>query len=255
GVRGALPLRGRAAALERLLAPQGPPVRLLTGEAGVGKTRLAGEVARRASEAGTAVLWGSGHDAEGHTPYARPPGDRLGPVTTPVSVPRSAPDSAARPASPASWSTPSAARTPTPVRPSSRRPDRALRGGQRAGPPRGGRGGRRLRGRPDVGRTFHGAERGGLRRHAATSHPAGAAGPVGSVAWAVWRRAVALPLSSRRPRRTPGPGRRVRGRSPARRRGSAIRDRVGRTRRGSACVRWWRRPAWRGPAGRRRGRG
>ncbi|WP_129285678.1 AAA family ATPase [Streptomyces sp. GZWMJZ-114] len=69
GVRGALPLRGRAAALERLLAPQGPPVRLLTGEAGVGKTRLAGEVARRASEAGTAVLWGSGHDAEGHTPY------------------------------------------------------------------------------------------------------------------------------------------------------------------------------------------
>ncbi|WP_256061528.1 ATP-binding protein, partial [Streptomyces sp. DfronAA-171] len=62
-------LRGRTAALERLLAPQGPPVRLLTGEAGVGKTRLAGEVARRASEAGTAVLWGSGHDAEGHTPY------------------------------------------------------------------------------------------------------------------------------------------------------------------------------------------
>ncbi|NEA43793.1 AAA family ATPase, partial [Streptomyces sp. SID11385] len=55
--------------MERLLAPQGPPVRLLTGEAGVGKTRLAGEVARRASEAGTAVLWGSGHDAEGHTPY------------------------------------------------------------------------------------------------------------------------------------------------------------------------------------------
>ncbi|MEU6440181.1 AAA family ATPase [Streptomyces sp. NPDC047046] len=68
-VRGALPLRGRTAELERLLAPQGPPVRFLTGEAGVGKTRLAGEAARRASEAGTAVLWGSGHDAEGHTPY------------------------------------------------------------------------------------------------------------------------------------------------------------------------------------------
>lgn len=55
--------------LERLLSADGPPVTLLTGEAGVGKTRLVGEVARRAASAGTAVLWGGGRDAEGHTPY------------------------------------------------------------------------------------------------------------------------------------------------------------------------------------------
>ncbi|MFE2059366.1 ATP-binding protein [Streptomyces sp. NPDC059446] len=65
----ATPLRGRDDALARLLAPEGPPVRLLTGEVGVGKTRLAGEAARRASSTGTAVLWGAGHDEEGHTPY------------------------------------------------------------------------------------------------------------------------------------------------------------------------------------------
>ncbi|MFI6941394.1 AAA family ATPase [Streptomyces sp. NPDC050418] len=63
------PLHGRAAELARLLADEGPPVRLLTGEAGVGKTRLAGEAARRAVASGTVVLWGAGHDAEGHTPY------------------------------------------------------------------------------------------------------------------------------------------------------------------------------------------
>ncbi|MCX5400710.1 AAA family ATPase [Streptomyces sp. NBC_00102] len=63
------PLRGRDAVLERLLAAGGPPVTLLTGEAGVGKTRLVGEVARRAAAAGTAVLWGGGQDAGGQTPY------------------------------------------------------------------------------------------------------------------------------------------------------------------------------------------
>ncbi|MCX5006748.1 AAA family ATPase [Streptomyces sp. NBC_00638] len=67
--RGAPVLRGRDAVLERLLSADGPPVTLLTGEAGVGKTRLVGEVARRATSAGTAVLWGGGRDAEGHTPY------------------------------------------------------------------------------------------------------------------------------------------------------------------------------------------
>ncbi|MEU4176317.1 AAA family ATPase [Streptomyces sp. NPDC026589] len=67
--RGALPLRGRDAALARLLAADGPLVTLVTGEAGVGKTRLVGEAARRATAAGTAVLWGGGQDAEGHTPY------------------------------------------------------------------------------------------------------------------------------------------------------------------------------------------
>ncbi|MFJ8976721.1 ATP-binding protein [Streptomyces sp. NPDC102282] len=65
----AAPLHGRDAALGRLLAREGPPVRLLTGEVGVGKTRLAGEAARRAASTGTAVLWGAGHDEEGHTPY------------------------------------------------------------------------------------------------------------------------------------------------------------------------------------------
>nr|WP_262346604.1 AAA family ATPase [Streptomyces sp. QL37] len=35
----------------------------------MGKTRLVGEVARRAVATGTAVLWGGGQDAEGHTPY------------------------------------------------------------------------------------------------------------------------------------------------------------------------------------------
>ncbi|MFJ8886802.1 ATP-binding protein [Streptomyces sp. NPDC102402] len=65
----AIPLHGRDEALGRLLDTDGPPVRLLTGEVGVGKTRLAGEAARRAAASGTAVLWGAGHDAEGHTPY------------------------------------------------------------------------------------------------------------------------------------------------------------------------------------------
>ncbi|MFJ8956149.1 ATP-binding protein [Streptomyces sp. NPDC102381] len=65
----ATPLHGRDAVLDRLLAAEGPPVTLLTGEAGVGKTRLVGEVARRAAASGTVVLWGGGQDAEGHTPY------------------------------------------------------------------------------------------------------------------------------------------------------------------------------------------
>ncbi|WP_328580545.1 ATP-binding protein [Streptomyces sp. NBC_00370] len=67
--RAAPPLHGRVAALARLLTPAGPPVTLLTGEAGVGKTRLVGEVARQAVAAGTAVLWGGSQEAEGHTPY------------------------------------------------------------------------------------------------------------------------------------------------------------------------------------------
>lgn len=63
------PLRGRDGALRSLLAADGPPVRLVGGEAGVGKTRLTTEVARAAAASGTTVLWGAGHDAEGHTPY------------------------------------------------------------------------------------------------------------------------------------------------------------------------------------------
>ncbi|WP_051878046.1 ATP-binding protein [Streptomyces sp. NRRL B-24720] len=63
------PLRGRTDELAVLLSDDGPPVRLIGGEAGVGKTRLTAEAARRAAEDGTTVLWGAGHDAEGHTPY------------------------------------------------------------------------------------------------------------------------------------------------------------------------------------------
>lgn len=63
------PLRGREAALGLLLAPDAPPVQLVGGEAGLGKTRLVTEAARRAAGEGSAVLWGAGHDAEGHTPY------------------------------------------------------------------------------------------------------------------------------------------------------------------------------------------
>ncbi|GAA1363243.1 hypothetical protein GCM10009612_41460 [Streptomyces beijiangensis] len=63
------PLRGRDDVLRALLSPDAPPVQLLTGEAGLGKTRLVGEAARRAAAEGTTVLWGAGHDAEGHTPY------------------------------------------------------------------------------------------------------------------------------------------------------------------------------------------
>ncbi|MFJ9828058.1 AAA family ATPase [Streptomyces sp. NPDC101160] len=63
------PLRGRDEVLARLLSEEAPPVLLVTGEAGLGKTRLVGEAARLAAGSGTAVLWGAGHDAEGHTPY------------------------------------------------------------------------------------------------------------------------------------------------------------------------------------------
>ncbi|NGO80179.1 AAA family ATPase [Streptomyces sp. YC504] len=65
----AAPLHGRDRALTALSAPDGPAVRLVRGEAGLGKTRLVAEAARRAAEEGAAVLWGAGHDAEGHTPY------------------------------------------------------------------------------------------------------------------------------------------------------------------------------------------
>lgn len=63
------PLRGRDGLLHRLLASPAAPVTMLTGEAGVGKTRLAAEAATRAAQSGAAVLWAAGHDLEGHAPY------------------------------------------------------------------------------------------------------------------------------------------------------------------------------------------
>ncbi|MEV6110168.1 AAA family ATPase [Streptomyces sp. NPDC051940] len=62
-------LHGRDRALGELLAPAAAPVQVLGGEAGLGKTRLVTEAARRAAEDGAVVLWGAGHDAEGRTPY------------------------------------------------------------------------------------------------------------------------------------------------------------------------------------------
>ncbi|WP_328909523.1 AAA family ATPase [Streptomyces sp. NBC_00234] len=65
------PLVGRDHALRVLTAETGglPPLTLVAGEAGVGKTRLAGEAARAAHRRGTLVLWGTAHEAEGRTPY------------------------------------------------------------------------------------------------------------------------------------------------------------------------------------------
>lgn len=65
----ASPLHGRDVVLARLLDPAAPPVVLLTGEAGIGKTRLAAEVAARAAADGVAVLWGAGPDTAGGVPY------------------------------------------------------------------------------------------------------------------------------------------------------------------------------------------
>jgi len=62
------PLRGRSGALAELTRA-GAPVILVSGEAGIGKTRLVAEAARLSSDAGRPVLWGAGHEAEGHTPY------------------------------------------------------------------------------------------------------------------------------------------------------------------------------------------
>ncbi|MFJ5830731.1 ATP-binding protein [Streptomyces sp. NPDC093089] len=64
-----VPLHGRDRALAELLAEDAPPVQLLAGEAGLGKTRLVTEAARRAASEGALVLWGAGHEAEGRTPY------------------------------------------------------------------------------------------------------------------------------------------------------------------------------------------
>lgn len=66
-------LFGRAreiAELERFLAGEGPPVRLLVGEPGIGKTRLLRESEHLAARAGFSVLSGTCHRASGREPYA-----------------------------------------------------------------------------------------------------------------------------------------------------------------------------------------
>ncbi|MEW1688732.1 ATP-binding protein [Streptomyces sp. NPDC091265] len=69
-----LPLFGRERPLELLTrhattAEDGTPLVVVRGEAGIGKTRLVAEAARRAAAQGVCVLWGTGHEAEGQTPY------------------------------------------------------------------------------------------------------------------------------------------------------------------------------------------
>ncbi|WP_217575789.1 tetratricopeptide repeat protein [Streptomyces sp. GbtcB7] len=65
---GDTPLRGRQRVLETLAAPRWT-MTVISGEAGVGKTRLVAEAARLAADAGATVLWGTAYDAEGPTPY------------------------------------------------------------------------------------------------------------------------------------------------------------------------------------------
>jgi predicted ATPase/transcriptional regulator with XRE-family HTH domain len=68
-----LPLVGRdreVAAVERHLAGEGPPVLLLAGEPGIGKSRLVQEAGARAAPAGWTVLAGGCHRRGGQDPYA-----------------------------------------------------------------------------------------------------------------------------------------------------------------------------------------
>lgn len=68
-VHPATPLRGRADAIASLVATDRPGLVLVTGEAGIGKTRVVTEAARIAFDEGAVVVWGAGRDAEGQTPY------------------------------------------------------------------------------------------------------------------------------------------------------------------------------------------
>jgi len=67
------PLVGRAhelALLERFLAGEGPPVLLLAGEPGIGKSRVLREASARAEAGGWRVLRGGCHRRDGQEPYA-----------------------------------------------------------------------------------------------------------------------------------------------------------------------------------------
>jgi predicted ATPase len=68
-----VPLVGRArelAALERHLTRQTPPLLVLAGEPGIGKSRLLAEAARRAQASGWTVLTGGCHRRSRQEPYA-----------------------------------------------------------------------------------------------------------------------------------------------------------------------------------------
>jgi tetratricopeptide (TPR) repeat protein/transcriptional regulator with XRE-family HTH domain len=68
-----LPLAGRQsdlATLERHLQGNGPPLLVLAGEPGIGKSRLLREAIRRAADRGTAVLGGGCRQRGGQQPYA-----------------------------------------------------------------------------------------------------------------------------------------------------------------------------------------
>jgi tetratricopeptide (TPR) repeat protein/transcriptional regulator with XRE-family HTH domain len=67
------PLVGRTrelTVLERHLAGEGPPLLLLAGEPGIGKSRLLAEVSQQASVQGWCVLEGGCHRRSGQEPYA-----------------------------------------------------------------------------------------------------------------------------------------------------------------------------------------
>jgi tetratricopeptide (TPR) repeat protein/transcriptional regulator with XRE-family HTH domain len=73
GLRSTSALVGRAAelaVLEQHLVGEGPPLLLLAGEPGVGKTRLLREAAARAGTSGWCVLEGGCYQREGQEPYA-----------------------------------------------------------------------------------------------------------------------------------------------------------------------------------------
>ena len=67
------PLIGRTTEIEQLLShlsTDGPPLMLIAGEPGIGKTRLLQETAAHASAAGWTVLQGKCYQHNGHEPYA-----------------------------------------------------------------------------------------------------------------------------------------------------------------------------------------
>lgn len=72
GAKRQAPLVGRAhelAVLERHLTRQAPPLLMLAGEPGIGKSRLLAEAARRAHDSGWTILAGGCHRKSGQEPY------------------------------------------------------------------------------------------------------------------------------------------------------------------------------------------